>query len=79
MPVIVDKFAIVGTGLIGGSFALALKQAGAVGEVLGVGRSAASLELAKQRGLIDRAVDWAEPARPTASCWRCRWARPQRY
>jgi prephenate dehydrogenase len=60
MPVIVDKFAIVGTGLIGGSFALALKQAGAVGEVLGVGRSAASLELAKQRGLIDRAVDWAQ-------------------
>jgi prephenate dehydrogenase len=60
MPVIVDKLAIVGTGLIGGSFALALKQAGAVGEVLGVGRSAASLELAKQRGLIDRAVDWAQ-------------------
>jgi prephenate dehydrogenase len=58
--VIVDKLAIVGTGLIGGSFALALKQAGAVGEVLGVGRSAASLELAKQRGLIDRAVDWAQ-------------------
>jgi prephenate dehydrogenase len=60
MPVIVDKLAIVGTGLIGGSFALALKQAGTVGEVLGVGRSAASLELAKQRGLIDRAVDWAQ-------------------
>jgi prephenate dehydrogenase len=60
MPVIVDKLAIVGTGLIGGSLALALKQAGAVGEVLGVGRSAASLELAKQRGLIDRAVDWAQ-------------------
>ncbi|HEX7970965.1 MAG TPA: prephenate dehydrogenase/arogenate dehydrogenase family protein [Thiobacillus sp.] len=56
---IVDKLALVGTGLIGGSFALALKQAGAVGEVLGVGRSAASLEQARQRGLIDRAVDWA--------------------
>lgn len=57
---IVDKLAIVGAGLIGGSFALALKQAGAVGEVLGVGRSAASLELAKQRGLIDRTAGWAE-------------------
>ena len=59
----VDTLAIVGTGLIGGSFALALKQAGAVREVLGVGRSAASLELARQHGLIDRAVDWAEAGR----------------
>jgi prephenate dehydrogenase len=61
--VIVGTLAIVGTGLIGGSFALALKQAGAVREVLGVGRSATSLELARQRGLIDRAVDWAEAGR----------------
>jgi prephenate dehydrogenase len=57
--VIVEKLAIVGAGLIGGSFALALKQAGAVGEVLGVGRSAASLNTAVEHGLIDRAVDWA--------------------
>jgi prephenate dehydrogenase len=57
--VIVDKLAIVGTGLIGGSFALALKQAGAVGEVLGVGRSAASLNAAVEHGLIDRVADWA--------------------
>ena len=55
---IVEKLAIVGTGLIGGSFALALKQAGAVGEVLGVGRNASSLAHAQQLGLIDRAVDW---------------------
>lgn len=57
---IVEKLAIVGTGLIGGSFALALKQAGAVREVLGVGRNPASLDAARERGLIDRAVDWAE-------------------
>ena len=56
---IIEKLAIVGTGLIGGSFALALKQAGAVGEVLGVGRNASSLAQALQLGLIDRAVDWA--------------------
>lgn len=56
---IIEKLAIVGTGLIGGSFALALKQAGAVGEVLGVGRNASSLAHARQLGLIDRAVDWA--------------------
>jgi len=58
--VIVDKLAIVGTGLIGGSFALALKQAGAVREVLGVGRNPARLTVARELGLIDRAVDWAE-------------------
>ncbi len=57
---IVDTLAIVGTGLIGGSFALALKQAGAVREVLGVGRNPAQLTVARELGLIDRAVDWPE-------------------
>ena len=57
---IVDKLAIVGTGLIGGSFALALKKAGAVREVLGVGRNAARLTVARELGLIDGAADWAQ-------------------
>ncbi len=57
---IVDKLAIVGTGLIGGSFALALKKADAVREVLGVGRNPARLTVARELGLIDRAVDWIE-------------------
>ena len=57
---IVEKLAIVGTGLIGGSFSVALKQAGAVREVLGVGRNPARLTVARELGLIDRAVDWAE-------------------
>ena len=57
---IVEKLALVGTGLIGGSFALALKQAGAVREVLGVGRNPARLTVARELGLIDRAVDWPE-------------------
>ncbi|MHB0919317.1 MAG: prephenate dehydrogenase/arogenate dehydrogenase family protein, partial [Thiobacillus sp.] len=57
---IVDTLAIVGPGLIGGSFSLALKQAGAVREVLGVGRNPARLTVARELGLIDRAVDWAE-------------------
>jgi len=60
--VIVEQLAIVGTGLIGGSFALALKQAGAVREVLGVGRNPESLKAALERGLIDRIVDWAGAA-----------------
>ncbi|MCA1978611.1 MAG: prephenate dehydrogenase/arogenate dehydrogenase family protein [Thiobacillus sp.] len=57
---IVESLALVGTGLIGGSFALALKQAGAVREVLGVGRTPARLDEARALGLIDRAADWAE-------------------
>jgi prephenate dehydrogenase len=58
--VIVEKLAIVGTGLIGGSFALALKQAGAVREVLGVGRNPARLMVARELGLIDHVADWAQ-------------------
>jgi prephenate dehydrogenase len=56
----IEKLAIIGVGLIGGSFSLALKQAGAVGEVLGVGRNPASLNAALAHGLIDRIADWAE-------------------
>jgi prephenate dehydrogenase len=55
-----NKIVVCGVGLIGGSFALALKHAGAVREVVGIGRTRASLERAKQLGMIDAvAVDWA--------------------
>jgi len=47
------KLAVIGVGLIGGSFALALKKAKAVSHVVGVGRSAANLEVARERGIID--------------------------
>lgn len=49
------KITIFGVGLIGGSFALALKKAGAVTQVVGVGRSAASLARARELGIIDEA------------------------
>lgn len=49
------KVVIFGTGLIGGSFALALKEAGAVDEVVGFGRTPATLRLAQELGIIDRA------------------------
>ena len=56
------KLIVVGVGLIGGSFALALRNAGAVGSVVGVGRSDANLEVARRLGIIDRAYtttqDW---------------------
>jgi prephenate dehydrogenase len=47
------KLAVIGVGLIGGSFALALRKAQAVSHVVGVGRSAANLELARERGIVD--------------------------
>ena len=47
------KAAVIGVGLIGGSFGLALKAAGLCGRVVGAGRSAANLELAVARGAID--------------------------
>jgi len=49
------KVVVFGTGLIGGSFALALKEAGAVEEVVGFGRTPATLRVAQQLGVIDRA------------------------
>ena len=61
------KLVVVGVGLIGGSFALALKGRGAVGEVVGVGRSRANLDDALARGVVDRAVprdgDWTRELR----------------
>lgn len=50
---IVKKIVIFGVGLIGGSFALALKKAGVAGQIVGVGRSEASLSRAKALGIID--------------------------
>jgi prephenate dehydrogenase len=51
----IEKLVIVGVGLIGGSFALALKGAGAVGRVLGVGRGASNIRRALELGIIDAA------------------------
>ncbi|MFZ5512853.1 MAG: prephenate dehydrogenase [Pseudomonadota bacterium] len=48
-----DKLVVIGVGLIGGSFALGLKQAGVVRHVVGVGRSRASLDQALDLGVID--------------------------
>ena len=47
------KLAVIGVGLIGGSFALGLKKAKAVSHVVGIGRSAANLKLAQERGIVD--------------------------
>jgi len=51
----IEKLVIVGVGLIGGSFALALKAAGAVGRVIGVGRGAQNVRRALDLRIIDAA------------------------
>jgi prephenate dehydrogenase len=48
-----EKVAIIGVGLIGGSFALGLKEKKLVRQIVGAGRSAANLRLALERGVID--------------------------
>ena len=50
---------IAGTGLMGGSFALALRKAGFAGRMVGVA-SANSSAAAIQRGIIDEALPFAE-------------------
>jgi prephenate dehydrogenase len=47
------KITIFGVGLIGGSFALALKKAGMVEQIVGVGRSVASVVRARELGIVD--------------------------
>jgi prephenate dehydrogenase len=53
--------AIIGTGLIGASFGLAIRQAGFQGSILGVS-SAPALADAQQAGAIDRGASLAEAA-----------------
>jgi prephenate dehydrogenase len=45
--------AIIGVGLIGGSFARALREAGAVKTVVGIGRSRSNLDEALSLGIVD--------------------------
>lgn len=49
----IKTLVVVGVGLIGGSFALALKRAGLVERVIGVGRTQENLQRALQLGVVD--------------------------
>ncbi len=51
------RVAIVGVGLIGGSFAAALRRAGVVATLVGVDRNAQALERAAALGVIDTAAE----------------------
>ncbi len=60
---IYPRAAVIGIGLIGGSFALAAKRAGAVGHVVGVARSQATRQGALEVGAADEVTgDAAEAA-----------------
>ena len=52
-----NKLVIIGVGLIGGSFALALRKAGLVRHITGLGRSRENLQHALELGIIDEATD----------------------
>jgi len=54
---------IVGVGLIGASLGLALKQAGVVTKVYGVGRSKSNLDEALKLGAIDAVIDLVQAAK----------------
>ena len=49
----IKHLCVIGVGLIGGSLSLALKKAGYVGRVTGLGRNVENLETAKKLGVID--------------------------
>ena len=57
-----EQLGLIGCGLMGGSFALALKRAGLVKRVIGFSPSSATRERALQLGVIDVAASSAEQA-----------------
>lgn len=61
---LIQRLCIIGVGLIGGSLARALKEAGEVGEVVGCGRNEDNLRTAVRLGVVDR-YD-TDPARAVA-------------
>ncbi len=54
-----NQLGVIGCGLMGGSFALALKRAGLVRRVVGYSKSPSTTEKAKQLGVIDTAAESA--------------------
>ncbi|MGI4846504.1 MAG: prephenate dehydrogenase [Janthinobacterium lividum] len=58
----IDRLVVVGVGLIGGSFALALKQAGVVRSVAGLGREPAAMARALALGIVDEVCETPQQA-----------------
>lgn len=54
-----NQLGVIGCGLMGGSFALAMKRAGLVKRVIGYSKSPSTTEQAKKLGVIDVAAESA--------------------
>ncbi len=54
-----NQLGVIGCGLMGGSFAMALKRAGLVKQVVGYSKSPSTTDLAKRMGVIDVAAESA--------------------
>lgn len=54
-----NQLGVIGCGLMGGSFALALRRAGLVKRVVGYSKSPSTTEKAKRMGVIDQAAESA--------------------
>lgn len=63
MSRVFERIAVVGLGLLGGSVALAAKQRGVAGHVVGSTRQAKARECALASGAVDEVRDLAEAAR----------------
>ena len=59
-----EQLGLIGCGLMGGSFALALKRAGLVKRVVGYSKSPSTTERARLMGVILSLIHISEPTRP---------------
>ena len=59
----INRLVVVGVGLIGGSFALGLKAAGAVRRVVGIGREPQAMARALELGIVDEVAASFDTAR----------------
>ena len=62
MSVVYDRVALIGLGLIAGSMALAMREQGLAGEIVGHARSAETRAVALEIGLVDRVCETAAEA-----------------
>lgn len=59
MSAIIEQLTVIGVGLIGGSFACALREAGAVGTIVGVDSNHENLKKAFELGIVDKIASCA--------------------
>ena len=74
-----EQLGLIGCGLMGGSFALALKKAGLVKRVVGYSKSPSTTDRARQLGVIDVEAPSALLAvgALTSCWWPCLWPPPR--